>query len=174
MKKKIKLLLGIFLFVIICFLAYKITSKLNYKKEVAERVKVIPDFSFYRLDGSKFSTKNLQKKPSVFVYFNSECIYCKSETKKIQERLEDFKEVQLIFISFEKKEIIQQFAKDYEILDQEKDLFLESAEYVHDSCLTCPRVFSQTNLKLPIRRWTPRHLAPHFYATALVEKGLCY
>jgi len=120
MKKKIKLLLGIFLFVIICFLAYKITSKLNYKKEVAERVKVIPDFSFYRLDGSKFSTKN-----SVFVYFNSECIYCKSETKKIQERLEDFKEVQLIFISFEKKETIQQFAKDYELLDQENVLFLE-------------------------------------------------
>ena len=125
MKKKIKLLLGIFLFVIICFLTYKITSKLNYKKEVAERVKVIPDFSFYRLDGSKFSTKNLQKKPSVFVYFNSECNYCKSETKKIQERLEDFKEVQLIFISFEKKEIIQQFAKDYELLDQENVLFLE-------------------------------------------------
>jgi len=125
MKKKIKLLLAIVLFIVIGFLGYKISSKLIHKKEVAERIKVIPNFSFYTLDGKEFSDKNLQKKPSVFVYFNSECIYCKSETKKIQERLEDFNEVQLIFISFEKKEIIQQFAKDYELLDQENVLFLE-------------------------------------------------
>lgn len=125
MKKKIKLLLAIVLFIVIGFLGYKISSKLIHKKEVAERIKVIPNFSFYTLDGKEFSDKNLQKKPSVFVYFNSECIYCQSETKKIQERLEDFNEVQLIFISFEKKEIIQQFAKDYELLDQENVLFLE-------------------------------------------------
>lgn len=125
MKKKIKLLIGIVLLVIICFLGYKITSKLNHKKEVAERIKVIPNFSFYTIDGNEFSNKNLQKKPSVFVYFNSECIYCKSETKKIKERLEDFKEVQLFFISFEKNEIIQQFAKDYELFHEENVLFLE-------------------------------------------------
>lgn len=125
MKKKIKLFIGVVLLVIICFLGYEITSKLNHKKEVAERIKVIPNFSFYTTNGSEFSNKNLQKKPSVFVYFNSECIYCKSETKKIKERLEDFKEVQLFFISFEKKEIIQQFAKDYELLHEENVLFLE-------------------------------------------------
>ena len=122
---KIKLLLAIFLFIVIGFLGYKISDKLNHKKEVAERIKVIPNFSFYTLDGNEFSDKNLQKKPSVFVYFNSECNYCQLEAKNIQERLEDFKEVQLIFISFEEKEIIQKFAKEYQLINQENVLFLE-------------------------------------------------
>ena len=125
MKKKIKLLLAIFLFIVIGFLGYKISSKLIHKKEVAERIKVIPNFSFYTLDGNEFSDKNLQKKPSVFVYFNSECNYCQSEAKKIQERLLDFKGVQLIFISYEEKEAIQQFAKEYQLANQENVLFLE-------------------------------------------------
>ena len=72
-----------------------------------------------------FQLKIYKRNPVYLCILISECIYCKSETKKIQERLEDFNEVQLIFISFEKKDIIQQFAKDYELLDQENVLFLE-------------------------------------------------
>lgn len=125
MKRKIKLLLGVFLLSTLGFLGYKIVSKLNHKKEVAIRIKTIPNFSFQTMKGEIFTQDNLAKKPTVFVYFNSECEYCQSEAIKIQERLSDFKEIQLIFISFEEKETIKQFAKEYQLINQENVLFLE-------------------------------------------------
>ena len=125
MKKKIKLIITIALLSIVGYLGYKIASKLNHKKEVAARIQHLPDFSFTTIQGAAFTQDHLQNKPTVFVYFNSDCDYCKSEAAKIQKRLSAFKNVQLIFISFEKSEAIQQFAKDYKLNDQENVLFLE-------------------------------------------------
>ncbi|GFD83795.1 hypothetical protein KUL118_66570 [Tenacibaculum sp. KUL118] len=128
MKKKLKLVIGIVLVTIVIFLGYKITTKLNHKKEVAERIKTIPNFSFTTLNGENFTQNNLQNKPTVFVYFNSECDYCQSEATKIQESLQDFKNVQLVFVSYEKKEQIIQFAKSYKLDNQKNVTFLEDTE----------------------------------------------
>ncbi|MDE1206173.1 TlpA family protein disulfide reductase [Tenacibaculum larymnensis] len=128
MKKKLKLIIGIVLVAIVTFLGYKITTKLNHKKEVAERIKTVPNFSFTTLNGESFTQNNLQNKPTIFVYFNSDCEYCQSETTKIQERLQDFKHTQLVFVSYEKKEQILQFAKSYKLDNQKNVTFLEDTK----------------------------------------------
>lgn len=126
MKKK--LCISIVLLGIIGFLGYKISSKLSYKKEVAERTKTIPDFSFKTIEDTLFTQDSLASKPIVFVYFNSDCDYCQSEATKIQQRLADFKHTQLIFVSFEKKEGIKKFAKTYKLNNQENITFLEDVK----------------------------------------------
>ncbi len=128
MKKKLKLVIGIILLAIVTFLGYKITTKLNHKKEVVERIKTIPNFSFTTLNGEIFTQNNLQNKPTIFVYFNSECDYCQSEATKIQEHLQDFKHTQLVFVSYEKKEQILQFAKSYKLDNQKNVTFLEDTK----------------------------------------------
>ena len=118
MKKKIRII-GLLLIVsVFGFLGFKIANKLSHKKEVTARTKTIPNFSF------------LDNKPIVFVYFNSDCDYCQSEATKIEERLGHFKEVQLVFVSFEEQKNIIDFAKEYKLYKKENVVFLEDKEMV--------------------------------------------
>jgi peroxiredoxin len=128
MKRKLKLFFGIILLSVIGFLGYIIVNKLNHKKEVQERIKTMPNFFFYTLNGEVFSRKNMPEKPSIFVYFNSDCDYCQLEAIKIEERLYDFGNVQLIFVSFEGKDVIQKFAKNYKLDNKKNVLFLEDSK----------------------------------------------
>lgn len=128
MKKKIKLIIKLLLIISMGFLGFKIATKLNHKKEVAQRTKTIPDFSFKTLSGATFTKQDLSQKPTIFIYFNSECEYCQSEATKIHERLADFKQAQLVFVSFEPREGIHKFAQEYQLDQQENILFLEDVK----------------------------------------------
>ncbi|WP_435264297.1 peroxiredoxin family protein [Tenacibaculum sp. nBUS_03] len=75
-----------------------------------------------------FTKDSLASKSTVFVYFNSDCDYCQSEATKIQQRIADFKHMQLIFVSFERKEGIKKFAKEYKLDNQENVIFLEDVK----------------------------------------------
>lgn len=125
MRKKIRIIGLILIFGFFGFLCFKITNKINQKKEVVKRTKTIPDFSFLDTEGNVYTNKNLPNKPVVFVYFNSDCDYCKSEATKIEERLEDFKDTQLVFVSFEEQQSIIVFAKEYNLYKKENVVFLE-------------------------------------------------
>lgn len=127
MKTK-KRIVGLILISIIGFIGYKITNKLQYKKEVEKRIQTLPNFSFKTVNGTNFTKKQLKNKPTIFIYFNSDCDYCKSEATKIKERLNEFKNVQLVFVSFEQTIGIIQFAKTYGLSNQENVIFLEDTK----------------------------------------------
>lgn len=124
-KKKIIVL---FLFCVIGFIAYKILDKLQYKKQIAKRIETVPFFSFKATDGSRFTQKELTNNPLIFIYFNSDCDYCESETIKIKERLNEFKNFQLIFISIEDRLSIMRFAKKHQLNNQANIVFLEDVK----------------------------------------------
>lgn len=125
MKKKVRIIGLVLIGSIFGFLGFKIASKIKYKKEVAENTRTVPNFSFLDTNGGTYTNKDLPSKSTIFIYFNSDCNYCKSEATKIQERLEDFKEVQLVFVSFEEQESIIEFAKQYNLHNKENVVFLE-------------------------------------------------
>ena len=127
-KRTIKIIFLTIISFCIGFLAYEINSKLNYKKEVTKRIQNLPNFTFHSVKVKTFTRENLPDKPVIFVYFNSDCDYCKSEATKIQEHLTDFKNTLLVFISFEGVKDITQFAKDYKLYKIENVLFLEDRE----------------------------------------------
>jgi thiol-disulfide isomerase/thioredoxin len=130
MKKKLRFIILLLIISVFSFLGFKIANKINHKKEVAENTKSIPNFSFIDIEDNVYTNKNLSNRPIVFVYFNSDCDYCQSEATKIQERLEDFKEVQLVFVSFEEQKNIIDFAKEYQLYKKENVVFLEDKEMV--------------------------------------------
>lgn len=133
MKKYLKPIIGILLVSLIIFLGYNITKKISYKKEVAERIKTIPNFTFLTLNNKTFSEKELTKNThKLFVYFNSDCDYCQSEASQISENLIQFKDTQLVFVSFEPIEGIKQFAKTYNLLYKENTIFLQDKEMVFE------------------------------------------
>lgn len=106
-------------------MGYKVISKINYKKEVAEHIKTIPVFSYNTISGKEFSNTDLKDEiPTVFLYFNSECEHCQNEAEQIRDNVEKFENVQLVFISFEEPKKILDFATKYKLLDYDKITFL--------------------------------------------------
>lgn len=133
MKKYIKPIIGIVLISVIIFLVYNISKKISYKNEVTERIKTIPNFTFLTLNNEVFSEKELNKNIfKLFVYFNSDCDYCQSEATQISENIEQFKDTQFLFVSFEPIKDIKQFAKTYNLLDKENIIFLQDKEMIFE------------------------------------------
>jgi len=125
MKKYLKIFIPLVFISLVSFLGYKIVTKINYKKEVAANIKTIPDFKYQNLKGEPFSNKNLKTDTAtLFIYFNSECEYCNEETKMIQESVNKFAPYQLVFVSFEKPELIKSFAQKHNILNYDNIHFV--------------------------------------------------
>ncbi len=125
MKKHLKIILPILILIIIAYMGYKVIIKINYKKEVAEHIKTIPKFSYKTIAGLPFEKKDLKENiPTIFLYFNSECEHCKSEAIQIQQNIEKFADIQLVFISFEEPKKIISFAKQYKLIGYDTVTFL--------------------------------------------------
>ena len=130
MKRKIKLLLFLFFTLLVSFLIYKISLKYIHKKEVAENIKIIPNFTLYDLNDNTFSNKNLKDGLStIFVYFNTNCHFCIEESKLISNNLDRFENIQLIFVSDEDVNTILQFAKDNKLFGLNNMIFLRDKEF---------------------------------------------
>lgn len=125
MKKFLKIILPIFVLAILVFLSYRVWDKIQYKNEVEENTEILPDFSYQNIQGSSFKKQDLNKNlPVVFIYFNSECEYCQHEARDIKENIPAFKNAQLLFVSTEKPERIEEFAQTYKLNRYDNIYFL--------------------------------------------------
>ncbi|WP_395047080.1 TlpA family protein disulfide reductase [Flavobacterium sp.] len=125
MKKILKIIILIVVLSILAFMGYKVVTKIRQKKEVAEHIKIIPVFEYQTLEGKPFSNKDLKENTAtVFLYFNSECEHCQSEATQIKEKINQFKNVQLVFISFEEPKQIATFAITYKLNNDANIYFL--------------------------------------------------
>ena len=141
MKKYLKIIIPIVLIGLFCFMIYNIISKINHKKEVAEQIKNLPKFEYQNLDESIFSNKNLKENtPTIFLYFNSDCDFCNHEANEIKGNIKKLDKFQLIFVSFEKPELIKAFSEKHE-LDK-----YDNITFIHDSKVTFATTFDVKSL----------------------------
>lgn len=124
MKKALIIFILIFFISILGYVGYGIVVKINHKNEIAENIKNIPSFNYETIEGFNFTNNDLKKSPSIFIYFNSECDFCNEEAKMIKENIDKFKNTQILFVSFEEKEKIKQFATQHKLLDYDNVSFL--------------------------------------------------
>jgi peroxiredoxin len=129
MKKFLKIIIPILVLGLLGFMSYKVITQINHKKQVAEHIKTLPTFAYTSITGEAFTNKSLKENtPTVFVYFNTECEYCQSEAKQIQENKDQFKNVQLVFISFEEPKKITAFANNYKLNHYDNITFLSDTK----------------------------------------------
>lgn len=125
MKKALKILIPILVLSLLAFMGYKVVSKINHKKQVSENIKKMPTFSYLTLDNKVFTEEDLaQNKPTLFIYFNSECDFCNHEAEMVQQNLEQLKAIQVVFISYEPVDKIKQFATKFKLLNHANISFL--------------------------------------------------
>ena len=129
MKKYLKIIIPILFIGGFGYLGFQIYSKIKHKKEIAENIKTIPSFEYQNIKGGAYTNKNLKKDtPTLFIYFNTECEFCNEEAQMINENIEKFKDFQLIFISFEKSNLIKAFATKYQLNNYANITFLSDTK----------------------------------------------
>lgn len=129
MKKTLKILIPILVISLLAFMGYKVVSKINHKKQVAENIKKTPDFSYITIENKAFTKANLaQNKPTLFIYFNSECDFCNHEAEMVQQNIEQLNAIQVVFISYEPIKKIKQFATKFNLLHHANITFLSDSK----------------------------------------------
>lgn len=111
------------------FLIFQITSKIKHKSEVAENIKILPPFNFQNVNGGRFTNDNLIKNtPTLFIYFNSECEFCNEEAEMINQNIDKFSTIQLVFVSIENPYKIKEFAIHHKLINYDKINFLSDTQ----------------------------------------------
>ena len=129
MKKILKILLPILVLSLLAFMGYNVVNKINHKKQIAENIKKMPAFSYVTLENKVFTNEKLkQNKPTLFIYFNSECDFCNHEAEMVQQNIEQLKAIQVVFISYEPIEKIKQFATKFKLLNHANISFLSDSK----------------------------------------------
>ena len=125
MKKYLKIAIPVIIISLIGFIGYKVITKINHKKEIAENIKQIPSFSYLTMQEEIFTNGNLKDNTSkLFIYFNSDCDFCNHEAEMVQENIEKLKNIEVVFISYEPIDNITQFAEKYNLLNHDNITFL--------------------------------------------------
>lgn len=129
MKKTLKILIPILVLSLLAFMGHKVVSKINYKKQVAENIKKMPDFSYVNIENKVFTNESLEKgNPTLFIYFNSECDFCNHEAEMVFQNLEKLQDIQVVFISYEPIEKIKQFATKFNLLNHANITFISDSK----------------------------------------------
>lgn len=129
MKKTLKIVIPIIVISLLVFMGYKVVNKIQHKKQVAENIKQMPDFSFVSLNNTKFTNEHLaKKKPTLFIYFNSECGFCNHEAEMVRENIEPLQYIQVLFVSTEPIDQITAFATKFNLLNYAHISFLSDTE----------------------------------------------
>lgn len=116
---------------LLSFLLYNVVTKSIRKKEIAKTLQTIPVFSFTTLNNTSFTNKDLKSNaPVIFIYFNTDCDFCQHEAKSIEEKITDFSNIQLLFVSTEPIDSIRTFAEKYKLLNYDQVNFLQDRNYI--------------------------------------------
>ena len=88
------------------------------KEAIAAGISQVPEFSLQLVDSAHLSIHgDYTKSPLLLIYFNSDCEYCKAETKEIVDNQEQLEGIEMIFISLEPLDIIKQFGDSIGLTD---------------------------------------------------------
>jgi len=80
----------------------------------AQQPTILPQFTFFKLDGKAFSNKNLVPgKKNLFILFDCTCEHCQRETKLLNTNYAQFKDVNIYMITLDEAYIIPQFFNTY-------------------------------------------------------------
>lgn len=113
------------------------------QQPTAIKVNEYPPLALTLSNGEQISAQQLQGN-NVFVLFQPDCNHCQDEAAQIEQRLGDFKDYTLYFISSAPMEQIKAFAETYKLDDKEKVKFAWTATegvLAHYGAIRTPSVY---------------------------------
>lgn len=110
-----------------------IVKKVKHKNALTEQIQSIPKFSFtHVLNQNSYTNDSLcAGKATLIIFYNSECEYCQSEAEQVSKQIDNFRDYQILMISYETRETILAFREKYKLISP-VITFLQDSEYQFD------------------------------------------
>jgi thiol-disulfide isomerase/thioredoxin len=155
MRKVFKFILIIVILSFSGIAIWALYQKINVKKEALQNLRKVPKLDLLTLDNIRVSELEAltSSKPSIIVFFNSECDHCKFQIQEIEKYNQKLKEVNVLLISSEELTSLQSFASLFDFENIPSFQFLKIYEkdvYKAFGSLTVPHIFiydKDNNLK---------------------------
>ena len=110
-------------------LAYLTFGKIQHQEQVTETIQTFPTILAWSTDSTAFRYHPDMTRPTVIIYFNSECSLCQHEAAEIKAHYSDLQEANILMISSESLVAIRTFGKTYQ-LDQYENIQLAQMDPV--------------------------------------------
>ena len=89
-------------------------SLLSYTSSAQTPAQTIPAFTFYKLDKTPFTNKNLTTgKEALFIFFDVTCDHCQHTISTLSKRISECSKISIYLISLEDKTAITNFFNQY-------------------------------------------------------------
>lgn len=109
------------------YLAVQIFTKSAEQKAVKENREQIPAVILQDMTGKDFPTTNIPNKDfTLIIIFNPDCHFCQLEAEEMQEKVNDFIDFNVYFISTATPKEIQNFSEIYQINQ------ISNIKFLHD------------------------------------------
>lgn len=122
MKKK-SLIAVFVLFVALLLLCYGILEKNKSKTNAIAKLKDLGISKFFTLDSLEFLLSTTR--PTIIIFFNSECDICRNELKEIKANISRFRPMIIILVSSENISTIKRIAIDYDLVNHSNFFFVK-------------------------------------------------
>lgn len=114
----------VYAFFVLPLVVFACSSRTEEKSEppAAQEVNEYPPIVLKFQNGESIQAKDLRGK-NVFILFHPDCSHCQEEAIHIEQRLKEFKDYTLYFISSSEMEQITDFAKSFKLDEKENVRF---------------------------------------------------
>ncbi|NIG54893.1 redoxin domain-containing protein [Chitinophaga sp. Cy-1792] len=100
MKKSLKVIIALLLFLLVLLLSFKIFQQLQWKKKMTTKLKEMPAFRCYTVDSLPFTSQDINwNGPTVFVFYQPDCESCNQEAKDILQHKSSLDSIHLLLVS---------------------------------------------------------------------------
>lgn len=122
------------------FMGYKVIRLAQQKQAVEQALQEVPNFEFVTTKREVFNQASIDPNtPTLFVFYNSECDYCRHEALDISENIEELQDIEVLFISTEPKAEIIDFSEEFNLNQQ------QNIHFLHDSTSSVYSLFDLTS-----------------------------
>ncbi|HYF29668.1 MAG TPA: redoxin domain-containing protein [Chitinophagaceae bacterium] len=99
-----------------CTQAQSHNHKADSIKAAYLRFPTIPPFELLQLDSTTFTKENLQQNtPLLLMFFSPDCDHCQHQTEDLLKDIEKFKNVQIVFASYQPFDQLKAFHEKYKL-----------------------------------------------------------
>jgi peroxiredoxin len=87
---------------------------ISFESSAQTPTKTVPNFTFFKLDSTQFTNKNLAiGKETLFIFFDVTCDHCRNTIKALNTRIKECKDISVYLISLDNKIQINNFLNQY-------------------------------------------------------------
>ena len=163
-KKYLRFFVFLLLGILAGWMAFQTSQRLKANQQALTHRQQLPNFVVYTLDSIQFASTHLRSdRPTVLVYFHSECGHCQYEARELKKHAGAFAQVNLLLISTENLSRLRAFSQAYG---------LEKLPLSHMSASDVFRTFGSVPVPSLFVYNAQRKLVKHFQGETKMESVL--